>query len=119
MYLNQEIRKFLSDSQKKRIWDIETVANPYPYKQMLSALSVELSIGKGIISVEETTLVLSGGKRFLLNFVDNLPYDVEDPKSGISYHIHYDSISFGDILSKESMEIILTKKRDTDNKSTM
>ena len=86
---------------------------------MLSVLSVELSTGKGIISVEETTLVLSGGKNFLLNFVDNLPYDVEDTKSGMSYHIHYDLISFGYILSEKSMEITLTKKRDTDNKSTM
>ena len=110
--LTQEIIEFLASSQNNRTWKVETTANPNPYQMILPILSIRLSTAKkGMITVEESQLVLDGNKDFIRNFADNLPYDAEDPKSGINYHVHYDSLSFGDVLSESSLEIILSKNK--------
>lgn len=110
--LNREIMGFLSSHKNSITWEAETVSDPYPYEKMLSSLSIKLSRSKekGTIKVKEAQLFLEGNKDFINNFACNLPYDVEDSKPRIGYHIHYDQISFPDILSEESLEIILEKE---------
>lgn len=64
------------------------------------------------ISAEDGRVTLAGTQQFFENLSSNIPWDVEDPSTGISYHIHYDRVSMGWLLSEKSMDMILTKVRD-------
>ena len=85
--------------------------DPAPYDQLLAKIVISINDSCNTFSVSEGTLIIEGDESFLLNLQSNIPWDAQDTHSGLSYHVHYDRISFGDYLDDESIDLILTKKR--------
>ena len=91
--------------------EIASDSDPTPYNKLLAIIAISINDSKNAFSVSEKILIIEGDESFLSNLQSNIPWDAQDTHSGLSYHVHYDRISFGDYLDDESIDLILTKKR--------
>ena len=66
---------------------------------------------ENLICPKDGRLLISGSKDFFENLARNIPWDAEDPDSGIPYHVHYDRIWPDSPLSENSNDLIITKRR--------
>ena len=67
---------------------------------------------ENLIGVDEVGVFLAGTSEFFQNLSCNVPWDAEDPKLPVEYHVHYDKISFDWLLSENSLDLIIYKQRD-------
>lgn len=84
--------------------------DPLPYESFLAGIEVRAS-NINRVSVVNQLLVITGNESFLNNLAMNLPCKAEQPSSGVQFHVHYDRISFGDFLDDDSMDLILSVRR--------
>ena len=93
--------------------DLESSSNinPAPYKKLLKRIVISIHDSSNTFSVSDDALLIEGDENFLLTVRSNIPWDADDPHSGLCSHVHFDRISFSDCLDDESIDVILTKKR--------
>lgn len=108
-----ELCTALRNCSNSGIVEIQTKPDldPSPYEHLLNKLIIKLNNNINKLSVLDDALIIEGNKEFLLNFEANIPWDAEDTTSGINYHVHYDNVSFGEYLSDDSLDAVLSKKR--------
>jgi hypothetical protein len=82
-----------------------------PYASTANALRVLHRDGTNLFHVEGNELVLAGDRESLRDFAANLPFDAEDPPSGLAHHIHYDCLTFP--VDAKSLNATLTLRRSS------
>jgi len=115
--LSKTIQQFIQKQQTTIEFKTNINFDPSPYEERLFKIVIVLSSFENIVDVKDKKLYLIGNKEFLNCFADNLPYDTDELDSDVDYHIHFDKVSFSDILSEHSSEIVLTKETKIYNKN--
>ena len=105
--LHNSIQEFCDSERTEIILEAESDFDPAPYNQVLSTFRIEINSELNHFRVKEDQLILSGKKRCLTNFAQNIPFDAEPSSSGIPYHVHYDWIGREDLVSEESIPIVI------------
>ena len=83
--------------------------SPEPYHQLLTSLTIKTNSEFNGFSVAGAALTIEGNSDFFNNLKANIPWDAEAPEPNIHYHVHYDKISFGNYLSENSLDAIISK----------
>ncbi|BBM85386.1 hypothetical protein [Candidatus Uabimicrobium amorphum] len=114
---SQQLRDFVDVIERCLVdkhCEVNLITNfdPSPYDRALNGLKLVFSDSKNEIRVVDDCLIIEGNEELFKSLAMNLPYDAEDPTSGIPYHIEYDRISFGHILNDNSLDMNITKKRE-------
>ncbi|MEE9391843.1 MAG: hypothetical protein V3W41_04980 [Planctomycetota bacterium] len=105
--LRRRILALLDGAEVRMLCKAAIEFDPAPYESVLSHLEIGRTKAN-MISVRASCLVVNGDDDFLSNLASNLPTESDSTASGVSYHVHYDWISFGDFLAENSMGVILT-----------
>jgi hypothetical protein len=110
--LEQLYNYILNMKSDKIIIDINTDFDPTPYEHTISKLHIHKNENLLKISELNNELWITGKEEYLKFFAENLPTDVDDD-GPFPYHIHFDHIWYEQQMEKDSLDIVLTiKKQD-------
>jgi len=100
------ITEFERDGNQYAEFKISNNCDRSAYPTKIEYVNFILSIENNTFKVVDNTFIISGNSDFISNFICNIPTEY-DSNSNVSYHVHYDRVSFGKLLSSESLDLVM------------
>lgn len=110
--LKLKIEQFIASPAQQLAIAVAGEFDPKPYDALLDNLIFKKNGSALHINAEASVLCIAGSNGNLALFAKNLPYDAEDPKSWLPYHIHFDHAGWPNEVTSNSLALVLCKRRD-------
>lgn len=105
--LKSTLDNFIASPKMQLHVEAESGFDPSPYDALLSCLIFQKSEALIQVRAEGSALCIEGAGECLAKLAANLPYDAEDPETGIRYHIHFDHVGWPSHVAANSADLIL------------
>lgn len=110
-----EFKTFAEELAQFYAKEVECVESEMPCKaastdaeRSLSGIQLSRSCPNSIFP-QDGSLMISGSKVFFDWLAEQIPWDAEDPTSGLPFHVHIDKFWPGTFISDNSWDFIITK----------
>ncbi len=114
MELRQVFQSIATKKLSHIIFNVEEDFDPSPYSMVLSELKCVLAT-ENCIQPKDGKLIISGTAEFYNSLSGSIPVEVDDPVSGMNYHVHYDWVSFDQYLGVNAIGIIFSVNCNADS----